>query len=150
MRQTTFVKKESTEADWYIVDASDQVLGRLAAKLAVILQGKHKPGYTPHVDCGDFVIVTHASQLRMTGSKGEQRFSQSYSGYPGGLKQVKYSDLLRNKPDRLLTLAVRRMLPKTTLGRQMLKKLKIYAGEEHPHQAQQPKTMSIDELARKA
>lgn len=122
---------------WHLVDASDEVLGRLASDIAVVLMGKHRPEYTPHVDCGDFVIVTNVDKIGMTGNKMQDRHYTWYTGYPG-LKLESYQDRQDRKPEDLLYHAVRRMLPKNKLARQMLKKLKIYTGPEHPHTAQQP------------
>ena len=137
-RQTFHAKNHEVPRRWHIVDGTDQVLGRLSVRLAVILMGKDKPEYTPHHDVGDFVIVTNAEKLRLTGSKPDQKFVQTYSGYPSGQKQRSYRWMLEHRPERLLELSVRRMLPKNRLGRQQLGKLKIYRGEKHPHKAQSP------------
>lgn len=142
-RNTTFAKKGQVQQDWLLVDAQDQILGRLASKLAVILMGKHKPHYTPSVDCGDFLVVVNASGIALSGRKADNKFHVTYSGYPGGQKQVNYGKLLEEKPDEMLRNAVRRMLPKTTLGTDMLSKLKVYPGSEHPHQAQQPQELTV-------
>lgn len=142
-RQTTMSPPADAERSWHLIDAQDQVVGRLATRIAMILMGKHRPGYLPHVDTGDFIVVVNAAGLRLTGRKGEQKFVKSYSGYPGGLRTVSYGDMLAKRPERLLQMAVRRMLPKNHLGRQMLKKLKIYAGAEHPHHAQQPQELAV-------
>ena len=123
---------------WYQVDASDQVLGRLAVKIATVLMGKHKPRYTPHVDTGDFVVVTNADKIRLTGGKLDEITYDSYSYHPGGWKSVTARETLEKHPDRVLRMAVRRMLPKSSLGRHMLQKLKVYASDKHPHAAQQP------------
>jgi len=128
---------------WFHVDASDQILGRLATKLAVILMGKHKPTYTPHVDTGDFVIVTNAEQIKVTGSKAEQMTYDRYSYYPGGFKSTPYLEMLEKHPELIIRHAVRRMMPKTALGRRMLMKLKVYRGTEHPHSAQQPQPLAV-------
>ena len=146
MRQTTFVKKEDiaegrAERGWRHVDADGLVLGRLASEIAVVLQGKHRPDYTPHVDVGDFVVVTNADKVKLTGRKAELRHRKRYTGYPGGLKLEPIGEVLERRPEVVIQDAVRRMMPKTRLGRQMLKKLKIYRGPEHPHQAQQPVPM---------
>ena len=125
------------------VDAQDKVLGRLATHLAVALMGKHRPTYTPHVDTGDFVVVTNVSGLRVTGRKLDQKEYQSYSGYPSGLRRVPLRTMMERKPNEVLRLAVRRMLPKGALGNAMLKKLKLYAGPDHPHTAQQPEPMKL-------
>lgn len=143
MRQTTFAKTGAVEQTWHLVDATDLVVGRLATKLATILQGKHKPSYTPHVDTGDYIVVINADKLVLTGRKASQKFRLTYSGYPGGQHATSFGKLLNEQPDLLLSEAVRRMLPKSDLGRQMLSKLKIYAGPEHPHTAQQPKTLEL-------
>lgn len=142
-RQTTFMKPGEVDAKWHLVDASGRVLGRMATEIATILMGKHRPEYTPHVDCGDHVVVTNAAELVLTGRKAEQKMELRYSGYPGGLKMRSYGDLLEKYPERLVEEAVRRMLPKNRLGRQMLKKLKVYAGTDHPHHAQQPEPLAI-------
>jgi large subunit ribosomal protein L13 len=133
--------------DWYVVDADGQVLGRLAAQVARILRGKHKPIFAPHVDTGDHVIVINAAKVRLTGRKREQKVAYRHSGYPGGLKAVSYAELLDKNPVRAVEKAVRGMLPKNSLGRQQLSKLKVYAGAEHPHGAQQPKTYTFDQVA---
>jgi large subunit ribosomal protein L13 len=142
-RQTTLVKTGKANQKWVIVDATDQVLGRLSSRIAIILMGKHKPEYTPHVDTGDFVIVTNADKIKMTGNKADIKFFQSYSGYPGGQKNTSYKSMLENKPELLLERSVRRMLPRNKLARHMLTKLKIYRGNEHPHQAQQPEALTV-------
>ncbi len=137
--QRTFMqRKEDVVRDWFHVNAENEILGRMASQVARILMGKTKATYTPHVDCGDFVIVTNAAKIVLTGKKAEQKMKLTFSGYPGGLKATSHGDLLRTQPERLVEDAIRRMLPKSRLGRQMLKKLKIYAGSEHPHHAQQP------------
>lgn len=139
--QKTFVAKPGeVERKWHHVDATDQLLGRLASDIAVILMGKHRPDYTPHVDCGDFVVVTNAEKVTMTGDKLDVRHYTWYTGYPG-LRLESYRDRRDRKPEDLIYHAVRRMLPKNKLASQMIKKLKIYAGPEHPHQAQQPQTL---------
>ena len=140
---TYLAKPGELQAQWFVVDATDQVLGRLAAKLAVVLQGKHKPTYTPHVDTGDFVIVLNAEKIRVTGNKAQAREYQTYSGYPGGLNIYSYERMNRKSPEMVIELAVRRMLPKSKLGRSMLGKLKIYRGDKHEHQAQQPQPLKI-------
>ena len=137
-RQTTLAKKDNGLRQWRQVDASGQVLGRLASRIAVILMGKDKPHYTPHQDVGDFVVVTNAEKIRLTGHKLDQKFYETFSGYSGGRKTYSYRWMIEHKPELLLENAVRRMLPKNRLARQMLKKLKVYRGEGHPHQAQQP------------
>ena len=140
-RQTYFAKVGDVEARWHHVDAEGRVLGRMATGIATVLMGKHRPEYTPHVDCGDFVVVTNADKVVLTGKKAEHKMTLTYSGYPGGLKAKSHGQLLRTHPARLVEDAVRRMLPKSRLGRQMLGKLKVYAGTDHPHHAQQPQPM---------
>ena len=130
--------KENIERKWYVIDAEGMVLGRLASELAMVLSGKRKPVYTPHVDTGDYVIVLNADKIKMTGHKWDQKKYSYHTGYPGGLKQGVYKDLVVKHPTQLLRLAVKGMLPKNSLGRQMMKKLKLFTGTEHPHEAQQP------------
>jgi large subunit ribosomal protein L13 len=142
-RQTYFAKAGDVMPRWHHVDAEGQVLGRLATQVATILMGKHRPEYTPHVDCGDYVVITNASRVVLTGRKGEQKARLTYSGFPGGLRSTSYGEMLREHPDRLVTEAIRRMLPKNRLGTQMLRKLKVYAGPEHEHQAQQPEPLTF-------
>jgi len=136
-------KQESVDQAWYHVDATDQVLGRLATKIARVLMGKHKPTYTPHVDTGDFVVVTNAQKFRLTGRKAETMLYPRYSYHPGGYKEIPFKQVMQRHPDRILTEAVRRMLPKNALGRRMLKKLKVYTTENHPHTAQQPQAWAF-------
>jgi large subunit ribosomal protein L13 len=144
----TFSPKPSDiTRQWHVIDASDVVLGRLASQTAILLRGKHKPIFAPHMDTGDFVIVVNASKLVMTGAKGTQKMAYRHSGYPGGLSSVSYGELLAKRPDRLVELAVRGMLPHTSLGRQMLKKLKVYGGPDHPHAAQAPVPYQIVQVA---
>ena len=143
MRQTYFAKAGEVDKRWHIVDADGKRLGRMATEIATVLMGKHRPEYTPHIDTGDFVIVTNADKVVLTGRKAEQKIKTSYSGYPGGLRAVTYGELLERRPEHVVEDAIRRMLPKGRLGRQMLKKLKVYKGTEHPHSAQQPVEMSI-------
>ncbi len=137
-RQTYFARATDVAPRWRYVDAEGKVLGRLATRIATVLMGKHNPRYTPHVDCGDYVIVTNASKIVLTGRKAEQKMKRRYSGYPGGLKEESYASLLKRRPKVIMEDAVRRMLPKTKLGRVMFKKLKVFAGDDHPHHAQQP------------
>jgi large subunit ribosomal protein L13 len=140
----TFVAKEhEVERGWYVVNAEGKVLGRLASQLATRLRGKHKPIFTPHADTGDFIIVTNADKVVLTGKKWDGKIYYHHSGYLGGLKQISARKLLQKKPEEILRFAVRGMLPKNSLGRRQLKKLKIYAGPDHPHQAQQPKELEI-------
>ena len=138
---TYMPKPGEVKADWHLVDASDQILGRLAARVAVILQGKHKPTYTPHVDTGDFVIVTNAEKVKVTGRKAEVLEYDTYSRYPGGRHVYSFKDLHARRPEKVIELAVRRMLPKSKMGRNILGKLKIYRGPQHPHAAQRPKPL---------
>ena len=140
----TFVAKEKdVERVWHLVDAQDKILGRLATQIAVRLRGKHKPIFTPHADTGDFIVVVNAEKVAMTGSKWDNKVYYRHSGYIGGLKQITAKKLLEKKPEELLRLAVKRMLPKNSLGRRQLKKLKIYAGPDHPHEAQEPVKCNI-------
>ena len=141
--RTFTAKTAEIKRQWYVVDAQGQTLGRLASKIAPILKGKHKPTYTPHLDCGDFVVVVNIDKVRVTGRKLDQKIYYRHSEYPGGLKSISLRDQLDQHPDRVLMAAVKGMLPKNRLGRQMIKKLKLYAGEAHPHQAQQPKSLTL-------
>jgi large subunit ribosomal protein L13 len=136
-------RAEEIERKWYVVDAEGQTLGRLASRIAPILRGKHKPTYTPHLDCGDFVIIVNADRVRVTGRKLDQKLYHRHSGYPGGLTSISLRDQLAKHPERVLQAAIKGMLPKNKLGRRMIKKLKVYAGESHPHQAQQPKMLEL-------
>jgi large subunit ribosomal protein L13 len=140
----TFVAKESeVERKWYLVDAQDKVLGRLATQIAVRLRGKHKPVFTPHVDTGDFVVVVNADKVTLTGQKWDKKIYYHHTGYIGGLKEITAGKLREKKPEDILRFAVRRMLPRNVLGRRQLKKLKIYVGPEHPHEAQKPEKWEI-------
>lgn len=141
MIKTFVAKKEEVQRDWYLIDAEDKILGRMASRIAMILQGKTKPTYTPHVDTGDFVVVTNAEKIKLTGNKMDDKVYYTHSGYPGGLKKHPVKKWLDKHPDRVVRMAVQRMLPKTKLGRAMIKKLKIYAGPDHSHEAQQPKIL---------
>ena len=136
-------KKETVQQDWYVIDAEDKVLGRLAAEIAYRLRGKHKPVYTPHVDTGDFIVVVNAEKLRLTGNKLADKKYYRYTGYPGGLREQTAGELLKKKPTQILEFAVKGMLPKNSLGRAMFKKLKIYTGASHPHEAQKPQTLEL-------
>ncbi|QOJ15557.1 MAG: 50S ribosomal protein L13 [Planctomycetia bacterium] len=138
-----FQARSDLQKEWYVVDATDKVLGRLATRIATVLMGKHKPTYTPHVDTGDFVIVLNAGAVRVTGRKREEIVYESYSGYPGGHKIVPFERVAQRHPERIIEEAVRRMLPKSALGSRMLKKLKMYRGADHPHQAQTPTPMPL-------
>jgi large subunit ribosomal protein L13 len=141
--RTFTAKTAEIEREWYVVDAEGQTLGRLASRIAPIIKGKHKPIYTPHLDCGDYVIIINAAKVRVTGQKMEQKFYYRHSGYPGGIKSISLRDQLATYPERVLQSAVKGMLPKNKLGRRMIKKLKIYAGDSHPHEAQQPKPLEL-------
>jgi large subunit ribosomal protein L13 len=141
--KTFSAKPEEVRRDWYVVDATDKVLGRLAAEVSRRLRGKHKPEFTPHVDTGDYIVVVNASKLRVTGRKAEQKMYYSHSGVPGHLKETSFEKLHAAHPERVLQKAVKGMLPKGPLGYSMLRKLKIYAGGTHPHSAQQPKQLEI-------
>ncbi|HAD35976.1 MAG TPA: 50S ribosomal protein L13 [Gammaproteobacteria bacterium] len=140
---TFTAKPETVVRDWYLVDATDKVLGRLATEIATRLRGKHKPEYTPHVDTGDHIIIVNAAKIRVTGDKANQKKYYRHSGYPGGIKETVLSDELENHPERVIERAVKGMLPKNPLGRAMFRKLRVYAGPDHAHQAQQPKTLAI-------
>ena len=141
---TTYTAKAGqVQQGWYVVDAQDKVLGRLAVQIATRLRGKHKPEYTPHIDTGDFIVVVNAAKLRVTGRKDERKVYYRHTGYPGGLKETNFKKLQAKKPTRVLQLAVKGMLPKGPLGYAMLRKLKVYAGATHPHSAQQPKSLEI-------
>jgi large subunit ribosomal protein L13 len=140
--KTYFPKEEDiAKKDWYVMDAEGATLGRLAARIAVILRGKNKPTFTPHADMGDFIIVVNAEKVKLTGRKLDQKNYEKYSGYPGGLRVVNARTMLAKKPEDVIMLAVRGMLPKNILGRKLLSKLKVYRGSEHPHQAQMPKEL---------
>lgn len=136
-------KPNEVEKKWYIVDAEGKSLGRLSSEVAKILRGKHKPEYTPHVDSGDFVIVLNAEKVALTGKKLDQNFYTYHTGHPGGLKQISFRRMMQEKPEQLIYHAVKGMLPKTRLGRQMLKKLRVYTGTTHTHEAQQPEALEI-------
>ncbi len=149
-RQTTLAGKHQVQTEperWVEIDASGEVLGRLAARIAVRLQGKHRPEYTPHVDCGDFVVVTNCANIVLTGNKPTQKFMKRFSGHPSGQKYVRYDKVLEQMPERLVYEAVRRMVPKSKLGTAMLKKLKVYPGAEHPHSAQKPVLSDVKTFA---
>ena len=133
--------------EWHVIDATDVVLGRLASQAATLLRGKHKPTFAPHVDGGDFVIIINADKVALTGSKKTQKMDYRHSGYPGGLSATSYSELMESNPRRAVEKAVKGMLPHNKLGRQQIKKLKVYAGPEHPHAAQQPQTFQITQVA---
>ena len=141
--KTYVTKPDEVERNWYVVDAEGQTLGRLASKIAVVLRGKHKPIYSPSVDCGDYVIVLNAEKIAVTGQRMDQKNYYRHSGYPGGIKSISLREQLDKYPTRPVEIAVKGMLPKNKLGRKMLKKLKVYAGSEHPHEAQQPVELEI-------
>lgn len=141
--KTYVTKSADVEHGWFVVDAEGKTLGRLASQIATILRGKHKPIYSPAVDCGDYVIVLNADKIQVTGRRMEQKSYYRHTGYPGGIKEIGLRDLLEKHPTRAIEYAVKGMLPKNKLGRKMIKKLKVYAGAEHPHQAQQPVTLEL-------
>lgn len=141
--KTYMAKPLEVERKWYVIDASGQTLGRLASEVASILRGKHKPTYTPHVDTGDFVIVINADKIVLTGNKLDQKKYRRHSGYPGGLKEMTYRNLLDKRPEKAIEVAVKGMLPHNRLGRKMFTKLKVYRGSEHPHQAQKPEVREL-------
>ena len=143
MRTTYMAKPNQVERKWYVVDAEGQTLGRLASQVASVLRGKNKPEFTPHVDTGDFVVIINADKVKLTGKKLSDKYYYFHSMHPGGLKKFSASEMLAKKPERVLELAVKGMLPKNRLGRQIGTKLKVYAGAEHPHQAQQPEVLEI-------
>ena len=140
-------KASELSHDWFVIDATDVVLGRLASQAATLLRGKHKPTFATHMDNGDFVVIINAEKVALTGSKLTQKMAYRHSGYPGGLTATSYAELLEKNPTRAIEKAIRGMLPKNSLGDQMLKKLKVYSGSEHPHTAQQPKPFVIDQIA---
>ncbi len=141
--KTYQAKKEEVDHQWYLVNAEGKILGRLATELAKILRGKNKPSFTPHVDTGDFVVVVNAEKVVLTGKKLKDKTYYHHTGYPGGIREIKAEKLLAEKPTEVLRIAVKGMLPKTSLGRQMLRKLKIYTGSDHPHEAQKPVSLGI-------
>ncbi|HVX26271.1 MAG TPA: 50S ribosomal protein L13 [Parafilimonas sp.] len=147
MSNLHFTTKHANEATvqrtWYVVDGTNQTVGRMCSRIAAILRGKNKAYYTPHVDCGDFVIVTNADKVKFTGNKMDEKLYQNFSGYPGGLKEEAARDLLKRRPEAVVERAIKGMLPKNRLGRKMFKKLFVYAGTEHPHKAQQPKELKF-------
>lgn len=136
--KTYMAKPAEIDRKWYIIDASGQRLGRLASEVATMLRGKHKPTYTPHLDTGDYIIVINADKIQLTGDKLQQKKYRYYTGYPGGLREVDYQTMLQKKPEKAIEIAVKGMLPHNRLGRKMFKKLKVYRGDQHPHQAQKP------------
>ena len=144
--KTYYAKPLEVEREWLLIDATDQVLGRVASVAAQLLKGKHKPQYTPHVDTGDFVVVINADKIKVTGAKAADKVYYRHSGYVGGLKSETFEEAMQKHPERVIEHAVKGMLPKNTLGRAMGKKLKVYAGPEHPHAAQKPREIKIDEV----
>ena len=140
-------KPSDIERKWYVIDATDIVLGRLASQVAVLLRGKHKPTYAPHMDMGDYVIVINAEKIALTGSKRESKMAYHHSGFPGGLRAVNYAELLETHPERAIEKAVQGMLPKNRLARQQIQKLKVYAGPEHPHASQNPEPFELTQIA---
>ena len=147
MSNLHFTTKHANEAtvqrNWYVVDGTNQTVGRMCSRIAAVLRGKNKAYYTPHVDCGDYVIVTNADKVKFTGNKFDQKFYQNFSGYPGGLKEEAARDLIKRRPEAIVERAIKGMLPKNRLGRKMFKKLFVYVGEQHPHTAQQPKELKF-------
>jgi len=141
--KTFSAKPEAVQRDWYLVDATGKTLGRLAAEIATRLRGKHKPEYTPHVDTGDYIVVVNAEKVQVTGKKASDKIYYSHSEFPGGIKEISFEKLIDRAPTRALEIAIKGMLPHNPLGRAMFKKLKVYAGTEHPHAAQQPQTLNI-------
>lgn len=144
MKQTKMLSAHNVERKWYVVDANGKTLGRLATQVASVLRGKHNPFYTPHVDCGDYVVVINAEKIVLTGNKWDDKTYYRHSGYPGGLKERSAKEVMQKFPTRMVESAVKGMLPKSTLGRAMYRKLFVYAGEEHPHQAQQPIVLEVE------
>jgi large subunit ribosomal protein L13 len=142
--KTYCARNETSEHKWYVVDAANKVLGRIATQIAKYLRGKHKPEYTPHVDTGDYIIVINAAQVKVTGNKEQDKMYYRHSGYPGGIKETNFEKLLAKDPTEVIEIAVKGMLPKNPLGRAMLSKLKVYAGAEHPHEAQQPTLINLE------
>lgn len=141
--KTFMAKAQEVEHKWYVVDAEGKTLGRLASQIATILRGKHKPIYTPHVDTGDYVIVINAEKIKVTGKKRTDKMYRWHSGYLGGLKERTFNEMMQKQPEKIIMLAVKGMLPHNSLGRQMLKKLRVFTGSEHPHQAQQPEVLEL-------
>jgi len=144
-KMTRFINTDSADRSWYVVDAKDQVLGRLATKIATIIRGKNKPTFSPNADTGDFVVVINADKIKITGKREELKTYSWHTGHPGGRKTLSYLEMKGKKPEFIITNAVKGMLPKNRLGNQLIKKLKVYTGEEHPHQAQKPETISLTE-----
>jgi large subunit ribosomal protein L13 len=143
-------KADDIHRQWHVIDASDVILGRLASQAAILLRGKHKPIFAPHVDTGDFVVIINAGKVALSGNKLQSKLAYRHSGYPGGMRSVAYRELMDKNPERAVEKAVKGMLPKNTLGRQMLRKLKVYAGPDHPHQAQQPVPFELTQVDQRA
>lgn len=141
--KTSMAKANEVDRKWYVIDAEDKVLGRLATEVATLLRGKHKPIYTPHVDTGDYVIVINADKVKLTGTKWDNKIHASHTGYPGGRREVVYKEIREKHPERVIEYAVKGMLPKSRLGRSMFGKLKVYAGPDHPHEAQKPEVYEV-------
>jgi large subunit ribosomal protein L13 len=141
--KTPLIKQKNINPKWHVVDADGKVLGRLASRVALLLRGKTKPTFSPHQDTGDFVVVINAKKVTLTGKKWKEKIYTHHSGYPGGLKQASAEKIAEKKPERLITMAVQGMLPKNKMGRKLIKKLKVYAGDAHPHQAQQPEALTL-------
>ncbi len=144
--KTVSANKATVNKEWVIIDATDQVLGRLSSISAILLRGKHKPDFTPHVDCGDRVIIINADKIRLTGKKEDQKYYIHHTGYPGGQRKVSYSKLKSKNPEAIIEKAIKGMLPKNRLGSEMFRNLHVYAGNEHPHEAQKPKTINFDSI----
>ncbi len=142
-KMTVSAKESEVEKNWWVVDASGQTLGRLASQIAMILRGKHKPLFTPHIDCGDFVVVVNADKINLATKRAEQKVYIRHTGYPGGQRATSFREMNEANPERVIELAIRRMLPKNRLGRRLITKLKVYAGDQHPHQAQQPQNLEL-------
>ena len=141
--KTFIAKNETAEHDWFIVDAENQTLGRMSVEIATRLRGKHKPEYTAHIDTGDYIVVVNAEKVKVTGKKATDKMYYRHTGYPGGLKSASFNEVIERNPEDVIKLAVKGMLPRTPLGRAMLKKLKVYAGDQHPHSAQQPTQLNL-------
>lgn len=141
---TFMAKKEEVKRDWYVIDATDKPLGRLASKVAMILRGKHKPIFTPHVDTGDYVIIVNADKVILTGKKMDNKMYYNHSGYPGGIKQQNFRSFMQKSPEKVVYKAIWGMIPHNALGRKVIKKLKIYSGPQHPHEAQEPQSLTLD------
>lgn len=141
--KTFTAKNETTEHDWFVVDATDLILGRMSTEIALRLRGKHKPEYTAHVDTGDYIVVVNAEKVAVTGKKAEKKIYYRHTGYPGGLKSRTFNEMIEASPEEVIKLAVKGMMPRNPLGRAMLKKLKVYVGEQHPHEAQQPTQLNL-------